>query len=57
LLEALLAYARSRGLQRVWGVTEPGNGAMIDLARALGARIGSEEGAVLMTFACAPSSG
>jgi acetyltransferase len=36
LLEALLDYARGRGLARVWGQTECDNGHMIELARALG---------------------
>jgi acetyltransferase len=54
LLGGLLGYARARGLQRVWGVTLEDNGAMLDLARFLGARVAREGGEVRMTFELTP---
>jgi acetyltransferase len=36
LMEALIAYARSRGLKELWGAVERGNHRMLDLAQALG---------------------
>lgn len=50
LMTALLSYGRSRGLQRIWGVAEHDNGAVLDLGRSLGARIQSEVGAMRLIF-------
>jgi acetyltransferase len=39
LLQALLAYARARGLATVWGATRRDNAEMIELARELGFQV------------------
>jgi len=50
LMSAGLAYARGRGIRRVVGDALVNNGAMIDLARALGAKVATGDDGMAMTF-------